>query len=83
MTEAGVDSKIIRGVKGLQWGEGGEVLDADGVPITWVWKTWAWETALDQIRDQLSDYDENIRLRKTIDRAIIAKVAERYRGVAL
>ncbi len=69
ITEAGLESKIIKEMSGLQWGEGGEVLDADGLPIHYVWKTWAWETALDQIRDQINDDDENLRLRKTIDRA--------------
>ncbi len=53
MAEAGIESKIIHGVSGLRWDEAGNVLDADGVPIRWVWKTWAWETALDQLREQL------------------------------
>lgn len=51
--EAGIDCKVIKGFDGLKWGANSEVLDADGTPIKWVWKTWAWETALDQIRDQL------------------------------
>ncbi len=69
MTAAGVETKIIHGVAGLKWGEGGQVLDADGAPIRWVWKTWAWETALDQIRDSLAEDEENLRLHRTIDRA--------------
>jgi glutathionylspermidine amidase/synthetase len=27
-------------------------VDADGVEVRWVWKTWAWETALDQLREE-------------------------------
>ena len=55
MAEAGVESKIIRGVSSLRWDDAGNVCDADGVPIKWVWKTWAWETALDQLRDELGE----------------------------
>ncbi len=69
---AGIACKVVRGVSGLQWGEGAVVTDADGEPIDWVWKTWAWETALDQIRDQVSDDDEKLRLGQTIDRAASA-----------
>lgn len=67
--EAGLKSKVIKGLSNLRWGEAGEVLDCDGIPITWVWKTWSWETALDQIRDQINDDDEKLRLSQTIDRA--------------
>jgi glutathionylspermidine amidase/synthetase len=66
--KAGIPCKIVRGTAGLQWGEDGWVCDADGAPIRWVWKTWAWETALDQIRDDLADDEENLRLHRTIDR---------------
>ncbi|MGD1878878.1 MAG: bifunctional glutathionylspermidine amidase/synthase [Kiloniellaceae bacterium] len=67
--EAGIACKIVRGVADLKWGEDGVVTDADGMPINWVWKTWAWEPALDQIRDQISEDEESLRLHKTIDRA--------------
>ena len=72
IAEAGLTSKIIKGISSLKWGTDGEVLDADGLSINWVWKTWAWETALDQIRDQIADDEENLRLRKTIDRSTMA-----------
>lgn len=52
--EASIECKIIKGIKGLQWGKNRTVLDQDGIPIRWVWKTWAWETALDQIRAECS-----------------------------
>lgn len=47
--------KIIRGFKNLTWDNEGCVVDADGERIDWVWKTWAWETALDQLREEVSD----------------------------
>lgn len=56
---------MIRGVKGLVWTEDGRIRDADGTVIKWVWKTWAWETALDQIRAECEDDDEKLRLYKT------------------
>jgi glutathionylspermidine amidase/synthetase len=50
MRAGGLDSKIIVNLDGLVWDSEGNILDADGEPLRWVWKTWAWETALDQIR---------------------------------
>jgi len=47
---AGIPCKVIRGLAGLGWNGAGEVVDPDGEPIRWVWKTWAWETALEQLR---------------------------------
>lgn len=58
MTAAGIPSKIIKGLKGLSWNHAGEVLDAEGEPIRNVWKTWAWETALDQIRAECEADDQ-------------------------
>jgi glutathionylspermidine amidase/synthetase len=60
MDAAGIKSKIIRGVSGLSWDKDGNVLDADGTRIKWVWKTWAWETALDQIRAECEDDEEKL-----------------------
>ncbi len=54
---AGIACKMIRGVDGLGWNADGEVVDGDGQPIRWVWKTWAWETALDQLRDECAEDD--------------------------
>jgi glutathionylspermidine amidase/synthetase len=62
---AGIRTKVIRGVKGLSWTEDGRIRDADGVLIKWVWKTWAWETALDQIRAECEDDEEKLRTYKT------------------
>lgn len=61
MEKAGIRCKVIKGVAGLQWHENGEILDAEGIPIKWVWKTWAWETALDQIRAECEDDEEKLR----------------------
>jgi glutathionylspermidine amidase/synthetase len=55
MEEAGITCKIITGLSGLHWDDAGFVIDSDGEQINWVWKTWAWETALDQLRIELSD----------------------------
>lgn len=68
LEQAGVACKILKGVGDLRWGDDGLVHDAEGLPIAWVWKTWAWETALDQIRHDLDEDEENLRLHKTIDR---------------
>ncbi|MBK8974239.1 MAG: bifunctional glutathionylspermidine amidase/synthase [Hahellaceae bacterium] len=55
MDAAGVRVKIIKGLTGLHWDEAGRVADEDGEPIRWVWKTWAWETALDQLRAECEE----------------------------
>ncbi|MDH5622019.1 MAG: bifunctional glutathionylspermidine amidase/synthase [Gammaproteobacteria bacterium] len=61
MTAAGVRSKIIQGVKGLSWADDGGILDSDGERIRWVWKTWSWETALDQLRAECEDDEIQLR----------------------
>ncbi len=50
LEEAGVKTKVIRGFNDLSWNDEGKVVDSDGERILRVWKTWAWETALDQLR---------------------------------
>jgi len=60
---AGIRCKVIRGVGGLGWGERGEIVDDNGEPIHHVWKTWAWETALDQIRAECEADDATPALR--------------------
>lgn len=57
ISKAGIRSKIIRGLDQLHWNDAGEVVDTDAEAITCVWKTWAWETALDQIRHECEDDD--------------------------
>lgn len=52
---AGIETRIIEGLSSLSWNDQGEIVDAFGETIRWVWKTWAWETALDQIRAECED----------------------------
>ncbi|HUF72212.1 MAG TPA: bifunctional glutathionylspermidine amidase/synthase [Gammaproteobacteria bacterium] len=61
MQEAGIESKIIYGVSGLRWEPDGGIADANGVRVKWVWKTWAWETALDQLREEFEDAEIELR----------------------
>ncbi|GAC33153.1 glutathionylspermidine synthase family protein [Paraglaciecola polaris] len=49
---AGFNCVRVIGLSTLTFGEQGEILDQHGNPIRWVWKTWAWETALNQLRKE-------------------------------
>ena len=69
---AGIRCKIVTGLSGLAWDADGNVVDADGERVEQVWKTWAWETALDEIRDQIDDDAENLRLHRLIDRRTVS-----------
>jgi glutathionylspermidine amidase/synthetase len=74
---AGIECRILEGVDGLSWSDGGDVLDPDGVPIRWVWKTWAWETALDQIREECEDDEEKLaRYRPGEHRAVPPRLVD-------
>ncbi|WP_077338414.1 bifunctional glutathionylspermidine amidase/synthase [Pseudocolwellia agarivorans] len=55
---AGLNSKVIIGLNGLEWDENDNIIDEDGEQVSWVWKTWAWETALDQIRQECENLDK-------------------------
>jgi glutathionylspermidine amidase/synthetase len=55
MKKAGIESKLVYGTQQLSWSKDGYVVDVDGLAIKWVWKTWAWETALEQLRDELNN----------------------------
>ncbi|GAA0852055.1 bifunctional glutathionylspermidine amidase/synthase [Aliiglaciecola litoralis] len=48
------DHSCIRvvGLDTLDWNENGDIVDINGDIVRWVWKTWAWETALDQLREE-------------------------------
>ena len=61
MDEAGITTRIIRGASELRWADDGGILDGEGRRIRWVWKTWAWETALDQIRRECDDDEQRLR----------------------
>ena len=49
---AGFECKIIIGLNTLSWDAFGNIIDADGNKLNYVWKTWSWETALEQIREE-------------------------------
>jgi len=55
---ARIKSKIISSFNELSWNSEGSVVDKDGEVIKWVWKSWAWETAINELRRELND-DEN------------------------
>jgi len=61
MERARIESRAIRGVDDLHWAQDGGILDAWGDRVRWVWKTWAWETALDQIRRECDDDETRLR----------------------
>jgi glutathionylspermidine amidase/synthetase len=50
LRQAGFDSKILRGLDELRWDAAGQLIDGDGRLVNCVWKTWAWETAIEQVR---------------------------------
>ena len=48
---SGRKTRIIQGLnKGMRWDDTGAIQDAQGLTVKTVWKTWAWETAIDQMR---------------------------------
>lgn len=51
LTEAGFESKILYGLDELHWDAAGQLIDGDLRPVNCVWKTWAWETAIEQVRE--------------------------------
>ncbi|MDT8399212.1 MAG: bifunctional glutathionylspermidine amidase/synthase [Pseudomonadales bacterium] len=61
LERAGITCKVLKGVSGLHWNQAGKIVDAEGIEVTWVWKTWAWETALDQIRAECEEDEFKLR----------------------
>lgn len=51
LMQAGFDTKILRGLGALSWDVAGQLIDDEGRHVNCVWKTWAWETAIEQIRE--------------------------------
>jgi len=60
MERAGIETRVIRGVAGLSWAPDGGILDECGDRVRTVWKSWAWETALDQIRRECEDDERRL-----------------------
>ncbi|KID02365.2 bifunctional glutathionylspermidine amidase/synthase [Hafnia alvei] len=52
LAKAGFESKILHGLDELHWDASGQLVDGDHRAVNCVWKTWAWETALDQLREE-------------------------------
>jgi glutathionylspermidine amidase/synthetase len=76
MHEAGIHSKIITGLQDLRWNEHNQVVDADGEVIRWVWKTWAWETALDQIREECAADETALQSGKPLVRTATPRLVD-------
>ena len=51
LTKAGFESKVLFGLSELRWDATGQLIDGDGRLVNCVWKTWAWETAIEQVRE--------------------------------
>lgn len=51
LTQAGFNSKIIFGLDELGWDSAGQLIDSKQRPVNCVWKTWAWETVVEQLRE--------------------------------
>ncbi|MDF7666648.1 bifunctional glutathionylspermidine amidase/synthase [Orbaceae bacterium ESL0727] len=52
LSKAGFQSKILHGLERLKWDKQGQLIDDEGRIVNCVWKTWAWETVLEQLRDE-------------------------------
>ena len=51
LMQAGFETKILHGLGALSWDAAGQLIDDEGRHVNCVWKTWAWETAIEQIRE--------------------------------
>lgn len=52
LSQAGFNSKILHGLDDLHWDSHGRLVDSDNNKVKCVWKTWAWETVLEQLREE-------------------------------
>ncbi len=48
--QANISCKMVKNFSGFSCNAAGDIIDQDGLKVKYVWKTWAWESALDQIR---------------------------------
>tara|TARA_R110000772_G_scaffold196899_18_gene307685 strand:- start:882 stop:2798 length:1917 start_codon:yes stop_codon:yes gene_type:complete len=58
--QAGIPCKVLKDFDTLTWNAEGQIIDDEGVEVRWVWKTWAWETALDQLREECEQDDARL-----------------------
>ncbi len=49
--DAGFECKVLYGMDELHWDATGQLIDGDNRLVSCVWKTWAWETAMEQVRE--------------------------------
>ena len=75
-TAAGIRTKVVKGMTDLRWNDTGDIIDADGEAIRCVWKTWAWETALDQIRAECEADDRPPALRHAEDEHLAPRLVD-------
>ena len=72
---AGYKCKLLVGTDTLNWNDEDKIIDSDGHEIKWIWKTWAWETALDEIRDTQpisgADTEHNTNLRPSLSDVLL------------
>ena len=52
LSHAGFESKILRGLDLLHWDKRGRLVDDENRQVNCIWKTWAWETILEQLRQE-------------------------------
>lgn len=55
LVKAGFKTKILHGLDKLQWDKRGQLIDDEDKKVTCVWKTWAWETVLEQLRQETEE----------------------------
>lgn len=49
---AGKRAKIVHSLNDISRDAFGNILDKDGELITTIWKTWSWETIIEQVRQE-------------------------------
>ena len=52
LLRAGFNSKILHGLSEVHWDKRGRLVDDEKRRVNCVWKTWAWETVLEQLREE-------------------------------
>lgn len=63
LSQAGFDSKILHGLDALHWDKHGQLVDDENHQVTCVWKTWAWETVLEQLREESEEQAASLPIR--------------------
>jgi glutathionylspermidine amidase/synthetase len=69
LMQAGFETKILHGLGALSWDAAGQLIDDEGRHVNCVWKTWAWETAIEQIREVSETEYAAVPIRPDIPRA--------------